>query len=397
MKNVKIFAKTIEDMALKQISQISQQVSFCNQKIRIMPDVHAGKGCVIGFTSTMGDYVIPNVVGVDIGCGMLTIELGKQELDLNKLDEIIHQHIPSGRNTHKSKICRFEKINDLKCYRELKDMKRIERSIGTLGGGNHFIEVDVDDTGNKYLVIHTGSRNLGKQVAEHYQNLAYALLCGKDKLLDAQEKLISEYKATGRRGELSQAIKELHTNHTMHKSDVPKEFAYLTGRYKDEYLHDMAICQEYAVLNRATIGNITLGKMGITATNSFETIHNYIDLESNIIRKGAINSDAGKRLLIPLNMRDGCIIGIGKGNPDWNNSAPHGAGRIMSRMKAKASFTVTEYQASMVGIFSTSINKNTLDELPMAYKDASDILDVIGDTIEIENIVKPIYNFKACE
>jgi len=397
MENVKIFAVNIEEMALEQIKLLSEQKSFHNQKIRIMPDVHAGKGSVIGFTSTMGDYVIPNVVGVDIGCGMLTIELGRQNLDLQQLDDTIRQHIPSGRGTHEGRVYRFDKIQHLKCYRELKDTKRLERSIGTLGGGNHFIEVDVDDDGNKYLIIHTGSRNLGKQVAEHYQNLAYALLCGKDKLLDEQEQLIAEYKAAGRRSELSQAIKELRMRHKSHGTDVPKDLAYLTGRYKDDYLHDMEICQEYAVLNRATIGKIILDEMGLRSSDSFETIHNYIDLESKIIRKGAINADNGKRLLITLNMRDGCIIGIGKGNVDWNNSAPHGAGRIMSRMKAKAAFTMDEYTESMKGIFSTSVNKSTLDELPMAYKRANDIIDVIGDTVEIISMIKPIYNFKASE
>lgn len=397
MENVKIFAKNIEDMALEQIKLLSGQKSFYGQKIRIMPDVHAGKGSVIGFTSTMGDYVIPNVVGVDIGCGMLTTELGNQSLDLQELDDTIRQHIPAGRNTHTGRVRKFDKIKALKCYRELKDTKRIERSIGTLGGGNHFIEIDVDDGGNKYLIIHTGSRNLGKQVAEYYQNLAYSLLCGKDKLLDAQERLIDEYKAAGRRSELPQAIKELRMRHKTHSTDVPKDLAYLTGRYRDDYLHDMEICQEYAVLNRATIGEIILDKMQLRSHGSFETIHNYIDLESSIIRKGAINADKGNRLLIPLNMRDGCIIGIGKGNADWNSSAPHGAGRIMSRMKAKAEFTMDEYTESMKGIFSTSVNKSTLDELPMAYKNASDIIDVIGDTVEIVSVIKPIYNFKASE
>jgi len=209
--------------------------------------------------------------------------------------------------------------------------------------------------------------------------------------------LIAEYKAAGRRSELFEAIKELRRNHKTHKTDIPKELAYLTGQYKDDYLHDMAICQEYAVINRAVIGELILSNMEITPIDSFETIHNYIDLEENIIRKGAISSKLNERLLIPLNMRDGCIIGIGKGNDDWNYSAPHGAGRIMSRMKAKEQFTMEEYKASMEGIFSTSINTDTLDELPMAYKAMSDIVDVIGDTIEIQCIIKPLYNYKASE
>lgn len=397
MSNIKIFAKTIEDEAITQIETIAEQISFSGQKIRIMPDVHVGRACVIGFTSTMSEYAIPNVVGVDIGCGMLTIKLGQIELDLQKLDDVIRQNIPSGRNTHEGRIKKFDEIKSLRCYRELESVKRFERAIGTLGGGNHFIEVGADDADIKYLVIHTGSRNLGKQVAEHYQNFAHALLCGKDKLLAAQEALIAEYKAAGRRNELSEAIKELRRKHKTHKSDLPKELAYLTGRYKDDYLHDMGICQAYATLNRATIGELILEKMGIDPKASFETIHNYIDLGDNIIRKGAISAKLGEQLLIPLNMRDGCIIGTGKGNSDWNFSAPHGAGRIMSRMKAKEQFTMEEYQMSMKGVFSTSINANTLDELPMAYKDMNDILDVIGDTVDVECIMKPIYNLKASE
>jgi len=359
MSDVKIFATVVEDEAKKQVEILAEQKSFRDQKIRIMPDVHAGKGCVIGFTSTMGDYVIPNVVGVDIGCGMRTIELGKCELDLHTLDRVIAKNIPSGRNIHDHVVYEFKKIYDIKCYRELKDTKRFERSVGTLGGGNHFIEIDVDDEGNKYLIIHTGSRNLGNQVAEHYQKLAF-------KLRDDE--------------------------------NTPMDLAYLSGKEKEDYLHDMAICSEYAVANRDAIAKIILEKLEMTGPfPSFETIHNYIDLDSMIIRKGAINADKGKRLLIPLNMRDGCIIAVGKGNADWNNSAPHGAGRIMSRTKAKAEFTMDEYVKSMEGIFTTSINKGTLDELPMAYKDMSAITDVIDDTVEIEAMIKPIYNFKAKE
>ena len=273
MSNVKIFANVIEDEAREQVEFLSRQKSFCDQKIRIMPDVHAGMGCVIGFTSTIGYYVIPNVVGVDIGCGMLTVELGQYELDLQKLDDVIRKYVPSGKNVHDGRICRFEKLQTLKCFRELKDTKRIERSIGTLGGGNHFIEVGADDDGNKYLVIHTGSRNLGKQVAEYYQNLAYELLCGKDKLLQEQEELIASYKAQGRRKELQQAIKELKAKYKAQDCDIPKDLAYLTGRYKDDYLHDMAVCQEYSTLNRHSIAKIILEKMELdTESPNFETI-----------------------------------------------------------------------------------------------------------------------------
>ncbi|MCL2518115.1 MAG: RtcB family protein [Oscillospiraceae bacterium] len=393
MNNVKIYASVIEDEAKQQIELLSEQKSFRGEKIRIMPDVHAGKGCVIGFTSTIGDYVIPNVVGVDIGCGMLTIELGKCELDLQRLDDTIRKRVPSGKNVHEGRVCRFDKLQELKCCRELNDTKRIERSIGTLGGGNHFIEVDIDNDNNKYLVIHTGSRNLGKQVAEYYQNLAYDILCGKDKILEEQERLIAEYKSQGRRSELQQAIKELKSKYKAQDCGIPKDLAYLTGKYKDEYLHDMEICQEYAVLNRYNIAKLITDNF----ENSFETVHNYIDTESKIIRKGAINADNGKKLLIPLNMRDGCIIGYGKGNADWNNSAPHGAGRLMSRTRAKSEFSMDEYKTSMQGIFTTSVCEDTLDELPMAYKSMNDIVDIIGDTVEIAAIIKPIYNFKASE
>jgi len=397
MSDVKIYANVIEDEALNQVELLAKQQSFREQKIRIMPDVHAGKGSVIGFTSTMGDYVIPNVVGVDIGCGMYTISLGQDDIDLQKLDKVIRDLIPSGKRTHEGRIYRFEKIQTLKCYRELNDTRRFERSLGTLGGGNHFIEIGVDNDNNKYLVIHTGSRNLGKQVAEHYQNLAYELLCGKDELLREQAELIASYKVQGRKAELKQAIKDLHKKFKSKDCEIPRDLAYLTGEYKEYYLHDMSICQEYATLNRLYIAERILEGMGFALTTGFETIHNYIDLENNIIRKGAISAQKGEKLLIPLNMRDGCIIGIGKGNADWNYSAPHGAGRIMSRTRAKAEFSMEEYRKSMEGIFTTSVCEETLDELPMAYKAMKDIIDIIGDTVEIIKIIKPIYNFKASE
>jgi len=360
MSDVKIFAKLIEEQAERQVYLLADQKTFNDQKIRIMPDVHAGKGSVIGFTSTMGEYIIPNVVGVDIGCGMRTIELGKREIDLQKLDDMIKKYIPSSTNIHKQIVSAFPKVNDIKCLGKLKNPERFERSVGTLGGGNHFIEIDVDDEGNKYLILHSGSRNLGNQVAEFYQRVA-------NKLMNPEE-------------------------------NVPRDLAYLSGDNKADYLHDMAICSEYAVANRQAMAEIILSKMGICEElPSFETIHNYIDLDSNIIRKGAINADKGKKVLIPLNMRDGCIIAIGKGNADWNNSAPHGAGRIMSRTKAKAELSMDDYRKSMEGIFTTSVNMGTLDEMPAAYKDASDIIDVMGDTVDIVARIKPIYNFKAKE
>ena len=362
-----------------------------------MPDVHAGKGCVIGFTADLGDKVIPNIVGVDIGCGMLTVGLGKQAVDLNKLDDVIRAKVPYGRNVHEGRVVRFEDIQDLRCYRELKDTKRLERSIGTLGGGNHFIEIDQDEEKNSYLVIHTGSRNLGKQVAEIYQALAIDLMSGKGELFEQEKRLIAEYKAAGRRSEIQPILKDMRSKFLAEKPDIPDHLCYLTGSYRDDYLHDMKISQAFAVQNRAMIAKIILDAMNRTETDRFETIHNYIDLESNIVRKGAIRARKDERVLIPVNMRDGCILGVGKGNDDWNQSAPHGAGRLMSRTKAREVLSLDEYQQTMRGVFSTSISADTIDEAPMAYKEMGEILECIRDTVEVERIIKPIYNFKASE
>ncbi len=397
MADLRVFAKTIEDEALRQVEMLLAQEPFRDCKVRIMPDVHAGKGCVIGFTADLGDKVIPNIVGVDIGCGMLTIEWGKVELSLDALDRTIREKVPFGRNVHDGRVARFPQMLDLRCYRDLKDAKRLERSIGSLGGGNHFIEVDADDPGNKYLVIHTGSRNLGKQVAEYYQKLAIDLMSGKDALFAAQKKLIADYKAAGRRAEIQAEIKKLYQSFRGKKPDVPDALCYLTGEYRDDYLHDMRICQAYAVQNRATIAEILCGAMGLSEKGRFETIHNYIDHDSNIVRKGAIRAAKGERLLIPINMRDGCIVGIGKGNDDWNQSAPHGAGRLMSRHKAREVLSLDEYQKSMADIFTTSVGADTIDEAPMAYKPMDEILETIGDTVEVDRIIHPIYNFKASE
>lgn len=396
----KIYTDVVEDTALMQIKELCDQ-EFCkDSKVRIMPDVHAGAGCVIGFTANLGEMVIPNIVGVDIGCGMLTVELDKADFEYQALDDVIREFVPSGKGVHEGRITHCPEILEINCYRELKDAKRFERSIGTLGGGNHFIEVDVDEDGNKYLVIHTGSRNLGKQVADYYQNLAFDLLSGKDKLFDTQEALIAEYKAAGRKNELHSTIKELKKAFEAKGVDIPKELCYLTGKYRDMYLHDMKICQEYATLNRNTIAGIILDKLlggKLIDFSHFETVHNYIDMESDIVRKGAVSAKIGDKLLIPINMRDGSLICIGKGNEDWNYSAPHGAGRLFSRTKAKEKFTVEEFEASMHGIFTTSINGKTLDECPMAYKDMTDIVNNIGPTADIIKIIKPAYNFKAGE
>lgn len=402
MSNLKIFTENIEPEALNQVYTLIKQPAFADCKVRIMPDVHAGAGCVIGFTADLGEKVIPNIVGVDIGCGMLTVELGNIDLDLATIDQIIRAKVPSGRNVHEGRPFAFDRLKELRCYRELKDSNRLERSIGTLGGGNHFIEVDVDEDGTKYLIIHTGSRNLGKQVAEYYQNLAIEIMQGKDELYAKQEQLIAEYKAQGRRKEIQKAIKELHIKFNPNPLNIPKDLCYLTGKYREDYLHDMEICQHFASLNRYHIANTIVSDLfgadiAYWKLPMFETIHNYIEFGTNMVRKGAISAKAGEPLLIPINMRDGCILGKGKGNEDWNCSAPHGAGRIMSRSKAKEVVSLKEFEDSMQGIFTTSVGQSTIDEAPMVYKPMAEIVENIADTVEIVKIIKPIYNFKASE
>ena len=401
MSDLKIFTKNVEQEAVDQIELLLAQDAFKDCKVRIMPDVHAGKGCVIGFTADLGEKVIPNIVGVDIGCGMLCVSIGHGDIDFEKLDNVIRTYVPSGRNVHDGRNYKFVGLQDLKCYRELRDTKRLERSIGTLGGGNHFIEIDVAEDGEKYLVIHTGSRNLGKQVAEYYQNLAYELMSGKDKLYDEQEKIIAEYKSTGRKSEIQSAIAELHRKFKAVNPKLPNDLCYLEGKYREDYLHDMRICQKFAYFNRVMIAQIICNHMGWGVDNDmpdyFECIHNYIDHDSNIVRKGAISAKLGEKVIIPINMRDGCIIGTGKGNDDWNQSAPHGAGRIMSRTKAKEIVTLEEFKASMDGIYTTSVNASTIDESPMAYKTLDEIIGNIKDTVDVMAIIKPVYNFKASE
>ena len=397
MSDLKIFTENIEPEALNQIYTLIKQPAFSDCKVRIMPDVHAGAGCVIGFTADLGDKVIPNIVGIDIGCGMRVVALKDKDIDLQHVDEVARSYVPSGRNTHSERIVRFNSLQDLYCYRELKDTKRIERSIGTLGGGNHFIEIDRDKEGNNFLVIHSGSRNLGKQVADYYQGLAVEIIQGKDLVYEKQNKLIAEYKASGRRKEIQAAIKELHREFTPNPLHIPKELCYLTGEYREMYLHDMKICQEYAIENRKLIAELIIKNSGLMADYEFETVHNYIDHSSNIVRKGAISAKEGELLLIPINMRDGCILGKGKGNDDWNQSAPHGAGRIMSRSKAKEVVDIKDYEDSMRGIYTTSVNQLTIDEAPIVYKPMDEIINNIKDSVEIINILKPIYNFKASE
>ncbi|TJX13300.1 RtcB family protein [Tissierella creatinini] len=394
----KAFASNIEKGAIEQIMTLMNQDFIQGSKVRIMPDVHQGVGCVIGFTAQMGDKIIPNIVGVDLGCGMLTVELGKVHIDFKELDEIIKIHVPAGRQSHEERKYSFEKLTDLHCYRDLKDTKRIERSIGTLGSGNHFIELGVDSNENKYLIIHSGSRNLGKQVAEIYQRLAVDLCSGKEKYFEEKERIIEKYKAQGRRKEIKDALKDLDKDYKDLQSRYPKELCYLTGTYREKYLHDMKIAQDYAILNREIMASIILERLLNKKLEDFEyfhTVHNYIDFRDNIVRKGAIAAYKGEKVIIPINMRDGSILALGKGNEDWNYSAPHGAGRLKSRSDAKEAFTLEDFEKSMEGIYTTSVKESTLDESPFAYKSIEEIMKNLDETVEVIDIIKPIYNFKA--
>ena len=397
--DLRIFTNNVEGQALNQIYTLAKLPVFENCKIRIMPDVHAGKGCVIGFTADLGEKVIPGVVGVDIGCGMLTVELGQIDINLKKLDEIVHKVVPAGINVHAhtSAVVDTEYLQKLICYPSLIHQEHILASMGTLGGGNHFIEIDQNSKGEKFLVIHTGSRNLGKQVAEIYQQLAIDTLSGKINYRDKLNALIAEYKNAGRQGELQDAIEKFNEEFKAQHPNIPEDLCYLEGIDRENYLHDMKICQKFAVANRATIAEAICKAMGWTPIGSFETIHNYISFKDNIVRKGAISAYKGQKVLIPMNMRDGCIIGVGKGNDEWNQSAPHGAGRIMSRGKAKESIKLEDFQEAMKGIYSTTVTQATIDESPFAYKPMEEIVEGIKDTVEIKDIIKPIYNFKATE
>ncbi|NLG05256.1 MAG: RtcB family protein [Clostridia bacterium] len=389
------YASVIEDEAIEQIRRMCDYEFTSGSKVRIMPDVHAGKGCTIGTTMTVIDKAVPNVVGVDIGCGMYTVNIGKIEIDFEKLDEACH-YVPSGMNVWQGRQERFD-LEKLRCYRELKDSKRLERSLGTLGGGNHFIEVDVAADGTKYLVIHTGSRNLGKQVAEIYQRLAIDLNRGMEDYFEQRDEIIRKYKEQGRRSEIQEALKSLKNEKYHGETSMPEDLCFLYGKYFENYLADVEICQQFAKRNRELIAAVILGRCGLTAIDAFHTIHNYIDTDEMILRKGAIAAHKGEKVLIPINMRDGSVLAVGKGNPEWNYSAPHGAGRVMSRNNAKKTLSMEEYKKEMEGIYTTSVNEDTLDEAPMAYKSLSDIIDVIEDSVEVLEVLKPIYNFKASE
>lgn len=409
--NVKIFTDNIEGSALEQINVLLSIDVFADKKIRIMPDVHTGAGCVIGFTGDLGDKVIPNIVGVDIGCGMRVLKFGRvRDFDFHSFHEYIRSNVPSGKIVREDRfgfkplvgeemeIYRQAKqlVTDLYCYRELKDSGRINKSIGTLGGGNHFIELDKDDGGCVYIVIHTGSRNLGKQVAELYQAKAVQhLTAGADEFEETIRRTIEEYKAAGRRTELQSIIKKMRKARTEATPALPPALCYVEGETRERYLHDMRLCQQWAVLNRRLISILLLKFFPESyAVEEFESIHNYIS-DDNIIRKGSISAATGERCIIPLNMRDGSLLCTGKGNPDWNRSAPHGAGRVLSRSQAYEKISMEDFEASMEGIYSESVNDFTRDESPMVYKPADEIIANIGDTVTIDKIIRPIFNFKA--
>lgn len=386
-----VYANVIEDAAVEQIRRMCDCEFTAGSKIRIMPDVHAGKGCTIGTTMTAQDKVVPNVVGVDIGCGMYTVRLNEREVDFSRLDAAAHS-IPSGMHVWEGRREAFA-LESLRCYRELKDAPRLQRSLGTLGGGNHFIEVERSADGALYLVIHSGSRNLGKQVAEYYQNLAVRLDEGYDEYFSRREALIAEYKAAGRRKEIQAALKQLEAGKK--ERSLPDDLCYLYGRHLDDYLADVEICQRFARRNRELMAEILLARAGLSGREGFHTIHNYIDTEERILRKGAIAAHKGEKVLIPINMRDGSVLAAGRGNPEWNFSAPHGAGRLMSRSAAREALNMADYEAAMRGVYTTCVNVSTLDEAPMAYKSLADIVDIIRGCVDVIDIMKPIYNFKA--
>ena len=389
-----VFTDNIENTAHEQLEAVCNAPYLADCKVRVMPDVHAGKGCTIGTTMTIHGKVVPNMVGVDIGCGMYTVKLEDKSIDFNELDATIRKHIPSGRAV-RSDVHQFAEQVDLNKLQmaSMCDIDRAYHSIGSLGGGNHFIEVDKDNDGHLYLVIHSGSRHLGVQVADYYQDAAYWQLNGKNK--HEINAVIAELKAQGRHKEISETVKKLKAE--LKESEIPRDMAYVSGLLFNDYIHDMRITQHFAMLNRKAMADEIIRNMRLTVADEFTTIHNYIDTDAMILRKGAVSAKAGEQLLIPINMRDGSLLCVGKGNPDWNQSAPHGAGRLMSRKKAKEKLDLGDYRDAMSGIFSTCINNGTLDEAPMAYKSMDAILKHIAPTVNVVKVIKPVFNFKAEE
>ena len=386
----KIFTDVVDEASIAQVKELCDQEFCTGSRIRLMPDIHAGAGCTVGTTMTIKDKVVPNLVGVDIGCGMETVKIKEDNLDMVRLDRVIRERIPAGFEVRAAAHKYADRIDlrEMRCADRV-DLSRARNSVGTLGGGNHFIEVDRDDEGKLYIVVHSGSRHLGLEVAKHYQEAGYKKISDQS---DGLEKLIEELKAAGRQREIQQEIKKYKSEY---QCDIPKALAYVDGSLFDDYIHDMKIVQKFAEINRQAMIDEIMSGMEVHVDEQFTTIHNYIDTDSMILRKGAVSAKRGEILLIPINMRDGSIIGVGKGNKDWNCSAPHGAGRLMSRAKAKERFTVAEFEKQMDGIYTTSVNQETLDECPMAYKSMDAITENIGPTVEILKIIKPVYNFKA--
>ena len=386
----KIFTDVVDDVSIAQVKELCDEEFCAGSRIRMMPDIHAGAGCTVGTTMTIKDKVVPNLVGVDIGCGMETVKIKEDNLDMVRLDRVIRERIPAGFEVRAvaHKYADRVDLREMRCADRV-DLNRARNSVGTLGGGNHFIEVDRDDEGKLYIVVHSGSRHLGLEVAKHYQEAGYKKISDQR---DGLEKLIEELKAAGRQREIQQEIKKYKSEY---QCDIPKALAYVDGSLFDDYIHDMKIVQKFAEINRQAMMDEIMSGMEVHVDEQFTTIHNYIDTDSMILRKGAVSAKRGEILLIPINMRDGSIIGVGKGNEDWNCSAPHGAGRLMSRAKAKEKFTVAEFEEQMDGIYTTSVNQETLDECPMAYKSMDVITENIGPTVDILKIIKPVYNFKA--
>ena len=378
-----IFADKIDKQTKTQISELLREEAYADSKIRIMPDTHSGKNVAVGTTMTVKNRIAPSLVGVDIGCGMEVVFLKEQEIDPEKLDRVIHSLVPAGTKIHGAPITSFD-FDALHCKDKV-NLERALRSIGTLGGGNHFIEVDRTEGGELVLVIHSGSRQLGSDVATYYQDQAYRYQCKKQRKR-ARQSYYNDVDATG-------FIRQKSSSNTV---NVKRETAILEGTLLDEYLHDLNIVTSFADLNRRTMAKIICDNMGLTITDRFSCIHNYIDTEYMILRKGAISARLGERVIIPLNMRDGALLGTGKGNPEWNFSAPHGAGRACSRTDAKYAFTVEEFKREMEGIYTTTATEGSIDECPMAYKAPSRIFEFIGETVSDYEIIKPIYNFKSC-
>lgn len=387
----KIFTDVVDSDSIAQVQRLCNQEFAKESRIRLMPDIHAGAGCTIGTTMTIKDKVVPNLVGVDIGCGMEIIRIRETHIELQKLDKLIYEKIPSGFSIRNSPHKYMKEIDLTKLYCSKRvDLLRAEKSMGTLGGGNHFIEADRDEQGNLYIVIHSGSRHLGVEVAKYYQTEGYKALNKTDRA--AVEAFVAGMKAEGRSKEIQKELKKLVN---VKRTDIAKDMAYVSGDLFEQYIHDMKIVQRFAALNRQAMMDEIVRGMKIHEEDRFTTIHNYIDTENMILRKGAVSAEKGEKLLIPINMRDGSLLCVGKGNEDWNCSAPHGAGRLVSRSEAKQMFTVSEFKKQMSGIYTTSVNKGTLDECPMVYKNMDDILGNIDPAVEVEKILRPVYNFKA--